>query len=87
MQSVIRQLARGLASAAEAISAHRMRRAVVPGGPKGPPSAPPARPPIIINPVNPFSEHVPEPSIDPLRVPMRPPVMPPGRPGFYLART
>jgi hypothetical protein len=58
--------------------------AAVPGGPKGPPSAPPAIPPIIINPVNPFSKHVPEPSIDPVRVPVGPPVTPPGRPGLYL---
>ena len=60
--------------------------AAVPGGPKGPPSAPPAIPPIIINPVNPFSKHVPEPSIDPVRVPVGPPVTPPGRPGLYLAQ-
>lgn len=60
--------------------------AAVPGGPKGPPSAPPAIPPIIINPVNPFSRHIPEPSIDPVQVPLRPPVMPPARSGIYLAR-
>jgi len=61
------------------------RQDAVPGGPKGPPSAPPAIPPIIINPLNPFSKHVPEPSIDPVRTPVGPPVAPPGRPGFYLA--
>lgn len=59
--------------------------AAVPGGPKTPPSAPPAIPPIIINPVNPFSHQVPEPSIDPVRAPVGPPVAPPGRSGFYFA--
>jgi hypothetical protein len=57
-----------------------------PSGPKSPPSAPPAIPPIIINPHNPFSKHVPEPSIDPVQTPVGPPVMPPARSGFYLAR-
>ena len=82
MHPVIRHLAQELASAARALTA---RHAAVPGGPKGPPSAPPAIQPIIINPVNPFSKHVPEPSIDPIRVPVGPPVTPPGRPGLYLA--
>jgi hypothetical protein len=69
-----------------AVSCHlATREAAVPNGPKGPPSAPPAIPPIIINPVNPFSKHVPEPSIDPVRIPLGPPVMPPARSGFYLA--
>jgi hypothetical protein len=54
-----------------AVSCHlAAREAAVPNGPKGPPSAPPAIPPIIINPVNPFSKHVPEPSIDPVRIPL-----------------
>jgi hypothetical protein len=57
-----------------------------PGGPKSPPSAPPAIPPIIINPLNPFSKHVPEPSIDPIQTPVGPPITPPARSGFYLAR-
>jgi hypothetical protein len=69
-----------------AVSCHlATREAAVPNGPKGPPSAPPAIPPIIINPVNPFSKHVPEPSIDPVRTPLGPPLMPPARSGFYLA--
>jgi hypothetical protein len=85
MHAVIRHLA-------HAFTAHRARYAGVPfvppdpDGKKGPPSAPPAIPPIIINPLNPFSEHVPEPSIDPIRVPVGPPVTPPGRPGLYLVR-
>lgn len=85
MYAVIRHLAR-------IMTAHRVRHAGVPyvpgdpNGPKSPPSAPPAIPPIIINPHNPFSKHVPEPSIDPIRAPVGPPVTPPGRPGMYLAR-
>jgi len=53
-------------------------------GHKNPPSAPPAIPPIIINPHNPVSRHIPNPSIDPRQAPPGPPIVPPPGPGLRM---